>query len=89
MPESAKIFLFLAAVVSVICIVRMVKTRHFVKSLAVSSLSGIGSLFAVNLITFITGISISINWFSLLFCSFTGISGSIFLLLFNSIKNIE
>lgn len=88
MPESAKFILIISSLIILICLIKMIRSGHFIKSFAVSSLSGIGSLFAVNLISFVTGIKLSINWFTLIFCSFTGISGSIGLLLMNVIKNI-
>ncbi len=88
MPEGAKFILLTAVIGVTVCLIKMIRSGHFFKSFTVSTLSGLGSLFAVNLISFITGIKLSINWFTLLFCSFTGISGSIYLLLINLIKKI-
>lgn len=89
MPEGAKLLIFVCCFAALLCFAKMVRSGHIVKAFAVSSVSGVGSLFAVNLITFITGIKLSINWFTLIFCSFTGIGGSVFLLLINAIKNIK
>ncbi|MGN1347497.1 MAG: pro-sigmaK processing inhibitor BofA family protein [Acutalibacteraceae bacterium] len=89
MPESGKLIIALGALIVILCLIKMIRSGHFFKTFAVSSASGIGSLFALNLISFITGLKLSINWFTLIFCSFTGISGSICLLLINTIKNLS
>lgn len=83
MPFSAKILIGTGAVVCVFCLIAMIKSGHFFKSLSVSAISGIGSLFAVNLLSGITGFGISVNWFTVIFSAFSGICGSIALLISN------
>lgn len=86
MPSSAKILTAVFGIMCLICFVKMIKSGHFFKSFLFSSLSGIGSLFAVNLLTTFTGVSIAVNWFTLAFCTFTGVCGSISLLVMSLAK---
>lgn len=59
----------------------LVKSKHFFGYLILSAISGIGSLFAVNLLTSITGVSIALNYITLSISSIFGISGVIALVL--------
>lgn len=59
----------------------LIKSRHFIRYLLLSAISGIGSLFAVNLLSCITGVSIALNYITLGISSVFGISGVIGLLL--------
>lgn len=81
MPDGAKILIAVGGFVCLLCLIKMIFSGHFFKSFAVSALSGLGSLFAVNLLTGITGVGVAINWFTIVFCSLSGICGSIFLLI--------
>lgn len=65
---------------AVIIITVFIKSKHFFKSLFLSSLSGIGALFAVNVLSEMTGISIGINYITLLISALGGIPSVIALL---------
>ncbi|MGN0463173.1 MAG: pro-sigmaK processing inhibitor BofA family protein [Acutalibacteraceae bacterium] len=83
MPFGAKLIITAAGLVSLICLIKMLQSGHFFKALSTSVLSGLGSLFAVNLLSGITGVSVAVNWFTMIFCAFSGICGSICLLIGN------
>lgn len=59
----------------------LVKSKRFFSYLILSALSGIGSLFAVNLLSEVTGVSIALNYITLGISGVFGISGVIALLL--------
>ncbi|MBQ6874560.1 MAG: pro-sigmaK processing inhibitor BofA family protein [Clostridia bacterium] len=88
MPEYSLIICMVMGLAAIISLAVMLSSGHFFKSFFVSALSGIGSLFAVNLLSFLTGVSISVNTFSLLVCTLLGSCGSISLLFLNIIENI-
>ena len=74
--------LILASVFSaVIVLLTLIKSGHFLRYLILSAISGIGALFAVNLLTSITGVSIALNYITLAVSSIFGISGVIALVL--------
>ena len=74
--------LVFALVVGVlIVIITLIKSGRPIRYLLLSSISGIGSLFAVNLLTSVTGVSIALNYITLTVSSLFGISGVIGLLL--------
>ena len=74
--------LILASVFSaVIVLLTLIKSGHFLRYLILSAISGIGALFAVNLLTSITGVSIALNYITLAVSSLFGISGVIALVL--------
>lgn len=81
MPEGAKYLIAFAVLACVICLIKMIKSRHFVRCMLISVLSGAGSLAAVNLLTSLTGVRVGINPFSVAFCSLTGAGGTITLLI--------
>lgn len=83
MPVSAKILIGIGLLMCLLCFIGMIKSKHFFKSFITSVLSGVGSLFAVNLLSGITGVGIAVNWFTVIFCAFSGICGSITLLIAN------
>ena len=70
-------FGFSAIVVTVV----LIKSGHPVRYLLSSAISGIGALFAVNLLSSVTGVSIALNYITLGVSSLFGISGVIGLLL--------
>jgi hypothetical protein len=72
------ITLILGTVAVIIC---LLKSGHFLKYLTLSAISGIGALFAVNLLTSLTGVSIALNYITLSVSALFGISGVIGLLL--------
>lgn len=59
----------------------LIKSGHFIRYMLLSAISGIGSLFAVNLLSSVTGVSIALNYITLSVSSVFGISGVIGLLL--------
>lgn len=70
--------LLLGALAVVLC---LIKSGHFIRYLFLSAVSGIGALFAVNLLTSITGVSIALNYITLGVSAVFGISGVIALVL--------
>ena len=66
---------------SFIVVLTLIKSRHFIRYLFLSALSGIGALFAVNLLTYLTGVSIALNYITLGISALFGISGVIALVL--------
>ncbi len=65
------------ALFSVLILLICKKTKHFFKNFFLSCLSGVGSLFLVNLLTDITAVSIPVNYISLAVGAFMGIPGVI------------
>ena len=55
----------------------LIKSGHFIRYLLLSAISGIGALFAVNLLTTLTGVSIALNYITLAVSAIFGISGVI------------
>ena len=88
MPEYTPVICGILGFSALIILITMKKSGHFFASFLISALSGIGSLFAVNLLTFITGVRVAVNLFSLTVCTFTGSCGSILLLLLNVLDKI-
>lgn len=70
--------LLLGALAVVLC---LIKSGHFIRYLFLSAVSGIGALFAVNLLTSLTGVSIALNYITLGVSAVFGISGVIALVL--------
>lgn len=64
-----------------------VKSERFFRSLFLSAVSGIGSLFAVNIASAVTGVSLAVNLFTLLVSGIGGVPGTVFLLLSDVIIN--
>lgn len=79
---SASLFLpvISLAVLCLTVIAVCYKTGHFFKSMALSALSGIGALFAVNLLSYYTGVTIAVNYITLIISGIFGLSGVIALL---------
>lgn len=69
------------AISAVIVLITLIKSGHFIRYLLLSAISGIGSLFAVNLLSSVTGVSIALNYITLAVSSVFGISGVIGLIL--------
>ena len=70
--------LIIGALAVIMC---LVKSGHFIRYLFLSAISGIGALFAVNLLTSLTGVSIALNYITLGISTIFGISGVIALVL--------
>ena len=62
---------------SLIVALSLIKSGHFIRYLILSAISGIGALFAVNLLTTLTGVSIALNYITLAVSAIFGISGVI------------
>ncbi|MBQ7296324.1 MAG: pro-sigmaK processing inhibitor BofA family protein [Clostridia bacterium] len=79
--SSTLSFCFIAAAVLALAVFAVsYKTGHFIKSVLLSALSGIGAIFAVNILTPITGVAIAVNYISLALGGIFGIPGVIALL---------
>ncbi len=72
---------------ALIILFTMIKGGRFVYCLFLSSLSGIGSLFAVNTLGSITGVTLGVNDITLLISSIGGIPGVIGLLTVRAFMN--
>ena len=83
MPENITPLIFALAFGAVIVLLTLIKSGHFIRYLLLSAISGIGALFAVNLLTSITGVSIALNYITLAVSGIFGISGVIALVLVN------
>ena len=81
MPENLTPLILASALGTVIVALTLIKTRHFIRYLMLSAISGIGALFAVNLLTSVTGVSIALNYITLAVSGIFGISGVIALVL--------
>lgn len=88
MPASAEILIVAAALICLACFIKMIRSGHFFKSLSVSLLSGVGSLFAINLLSDVTGVGLCVNWFTVTFCAFSGVSGSVALLILDTVGRL-
>lgn len=80
MSSTLSFCLVAAAFLAVPVLAVAVKSGHFIKSLLLSLISGIGALFAVNILTPLTGVGICLNYISLAVSSIFGIPGVIALL---------
>ena len=79
--SSTLLFSLAAASIPVVIILAVsLKSGHPLKSLLLSLISGIGALFAVNILTPVTGVGIALNYISLAVSSLFGIPGVIALL---------
>ena len=73
--------IFALSVGALAVLIALIKSGHFLRYLLLSAISGIGSLFAINLLTSVTGVGIALNYITLGVSSVFGISGVIGLLL--------
>jgi len=74
-----------AVAATLIIAVSMVKTGHIFKALFTSVALGIVALFAVNVISAFTGVSIGVNAVSIFVSAVGGISGVVMLLVMNTL----
>ncbi len=81
MSTQLYILLFALVVIFVITVIVSKKTKHFFACIFLSAVSGIGSLFAVNLLSEFTSVSIAQNYISLSLSAFMGTPGVIALLI--------
>ncbi len=80
MSSTLSFCLIAAAVLALAVVAVSYKSGHFIKSILLSLVSGIGALFAVNILTPITGVGIAVNYISLALSGIFGIPGVIALL---------
>lgn len=74
-------FMIICLILSAVVMVSLfAKSHHFFRCLFLSSLSGIGSLFAVNILSQMTGISLGINAVTLSVSALGGIPSVIAML---------
>lgn len=80
---STQLYFLLIGLVAafVAVVVTAFKTKHFFTCLFLSAVSGIGSLFAVNILSALTQVSLAVNYLTLSVSAFLGSSGVIALLL--------
>ena len=79
--SSTLLFSLAAAIVpAVIILAASFKSGHFIKSILLTFISGIGALFAVNILTPVTGVGIALNYISIALSGIFGIPGVIALL---------
>ena len=60
-----------------------IKSGHFVKSTLNSALTGILSVLSVNLFGLFTGVTVAVNWYTLIFTAIFGIPGTITFVILN------
>ncbi len=80
--KTAVITLFIFGVAAVLW--ASFKSGHFFKNLFTAAFQGIVSLFAVNVLGLLTGVTIAINWYTLTCVSFFGMPSVIGCVLLNS-----
>ncbi len=83
MSTSLSVFFFCALFAGLIVLAVSYKTGHFIRSVLLSAVSGIGALFAVNLLAYLTSVSIAVNYITLAVSGIFGIPGVIALLFMN------
>ena len=77
-----KIFIVSVLIVSAVAVLfTMIKSGKPVSSLLKSALSGIVSLIAVNVTGLVTGVTLSLNWYTIAAVSVLGLPGAILLTL--------
>lgn len=78
---SQTTFIIICLIISAVITVGVfVKSRHFFRCLFLSSLSGIGSLFTVNILSQMTGVALGINGITLSVSALGGIPSVIAML---------
>lgn len=81
-----KTVVLIILVIGIIAVaVAMYKSGHFIKSLFKSIVQGVFSLVAVNVIGLASGITLSLNWYTLLFSAVFGLPATITLTVFKFI----
>lgn len=80
MSSTLSFCLVTAAFLAVIVLAVAFKSGHLIKSVLLSVISGVGALFAVNILTPLTGVGICLNYISLAVSGIFGIPGVIALL---------
>lgn len=73
------------AVMMLVPIIAMFKKGNFVKSLFISAFQGLASLLAVNALGLLTGVTLAVNWYTVLACVCLGLPASISMLVLDII----
>lgn len=66
-------------------IIAMIKKKSFFKCLFLSAFQGLASLLAVNALGLLTGVTIAVNWYTIIAAVCLGIPASISILVLNII----
>lgn len=66
---------------AVVILGRMLKTKHFIRTLFMSAIQGIFALFAVNAVGIVSGVTIAVNSMTVAVSCLGGVPGVILLLL--------
>ncbi len=78
-----------AAVISTVCVLWwMIKSEKGGLSFVKSAFQGLAGLFAVNLVGMVTGVTIAVNWYSIVSFIILGLPGVIGALILNLIFRI-
>lgn len=72
-------------IVMLVPIIAMFKRGNFVKSLFISAFQGLASLLAVNALGLLTGVTLAVNWYTVLACVCLGLPASISMLVLDII----
>lgn len=80
MSSTISFSLIVSCLVAIVCLGVSYKSGHFIKSVLLTAFSGIGALFAVNIISYISGVSIALNYITLSVSGILGIPGVIMLM---------
>lgn len=79
-------FFIAAAVISTVCVLWwMIKSEKGASSFALSALQGIAAMFAVNLAGLVTGVTLAVNWYTIVSFILLGMPGVIGALVLNLI----
>lgn len=82
------VFIF-AAIISTVCVLWwMIKSEKGGISFIKSTFQGLAGMFAVNLLGMVTGVTIAVNWYSMLSFVILGLPGVIGALMLNLIFRI-
>lgn len=80
MSSTITFYLLAICFFAIIILAVSYKSSHFIKSIFLSAFSGIGALFAVNILTPITGVALAANYITISVSGIFGIPGVIALL---------
>ncbi len=75
MQAKCTLIIVLLAVSGIIILAVMLKSKHFFKALLFSAAQGLAALFAVNLLSAVTGFSLAVNAVTLSISALGGIAG--------------
>lgn len=73
-----KIFIITVLIIGVISVlISLFRSGHLIKNLFITAFQGILSLLAVNVTGLATGVTLSLNWYTLAAVSFFGLPGTV------------